>query len=424
MGYYEDLALSSQWLASIQREDNGWGLAPGQASSLVNTAEAIYVLSRAGDYKTEITKGLQFLENNVFDHLQTRGPRVRYVAFTLIALAQSSQADKGNLVDQCCAWLEGARNPDNGWGVEAKQDSDLFPTSLAIWSLQSVAFPARKLDPSLQWLLARAHDAGWSLNAAQGISPVATAYALLCLAHSDYSTHDRVRAGKEYLLQTRYWGIDKEVILGTVWEHCTFAWAIPALLALDENPYATTIAEGVRYINKLKSRHGGWNETEGDTGRTVRAQFWSVLALDAILKSFDPAKHVLRIDAERAEGVLSEPDFIKIAVHRKWATIVPARLYKSFVYVLLALAPLLLLGLHRKVTALPGRVDALLAIACVAMAWFLIKKRPKQFPKGAVAFRWVLGIFSAAGVLFGTDAESAMLRIKTILTRVKEILIQ
>lgn len=423
MGYHKDLAITCQWLASIQRPDHGWGLAPGQASSLVNTAEAVYVLTRASGYDTLIRKGLGFIESNVFKHIEQNGPRIRYVAFSLAAMAEHPNLVSSELFERCCKWLEDTRNTDNGWGAEAGQDSELFPTCLSIWALQKARWPESKLDPSLQWLLSRAHNAGWALDSAQGLSPVATAYALVCLAQSDYREHDRVRAGKEYLLQTRHWGMEEEVTSGTVWKHCTYAWVIPALLALDENPYSTTIAEGVRYINSLKSRHGGWNETENDKGRTVRAQFWSTLALDSIFRSFDPGIHVLRIDAERAEQVLSEPEHVKIAVHKKWATIIPASAYKFLAYLFLILVPMFLFGIYRRVEAIPTRADALLALAALAASWFLMQKRQRYFPKGIKAFRWALAIFSVASAIFGIDAESAAIKIKSIVAGVRGLIL-
>ena len=374
---------------------------------MVNTAEAMFVLRCARVFPQKIYEGRIFLEQNVFRHVERLGPRIRYVAFTLLELCHHREASNEDLIKQSCDWLLNARNPDNGWGQEASAEpSELFPTFLAIWALKSAGWPAKRLDPSLQWVIAQAQDVGWPLQPGQGPSPVATAYALLALSSTTYTDHDRVRAGKHYLLQTRLWGMEEEVIAGTVWKHCTFAWVIPALLHFEENPYAPVIAEGIRHINTLRSRAGGWNETENDKGRTIRAQYWSVFALESVYRHFDPAIHVLRIDAERAQDVLTEPGFVKIAVHSRWATILPASIYKGAVYVLLVAAPLFLLGLYRALGSAPQPFDALLCLGSLSGAWLLIRKRHRYFPRVAGVFRIVLAALATLSLLFGWNARA------------------
>lgn len=48
MAFYRNIELAAKWLAAAQNLDGGWGLTPHQASSLVNTSEAIFVFNMAG----------------------------------------------------------------------------------------------------------------------------------------------------------------------------------------------------------------------------------------------------------------------------------------------------------------------------------------------------------------------------------------
>lgn len=396
MGYHQDLISAAKWIASIQRDDGGWGLAPGQASSLVNTAEALYVLRRAGGFETEISDGLNYLQKNVFDHLKKRGARVRYVAFSLSAFADNRSPALEDIISKCCDWLEHAKNRDNGWGTEKSQTpSELFPTFLAIWSLQTARFPEDKIEPSLHWILSRATSSGWSIQPNHGPSYVATAYALLCLEPSKYKDDEKVKKGRDFLLQIKQWSMEEEVIAGTVWKHCPYAWAISALVMYDVNPYAPVIAEGIRYINSMKAGAGGWIETSVPEGKTVRAQYWAVMALDSVYRSFDPAIHVPRIDADIAQGALSEPEYVKIKMRTGWAVIVPARLYRYLAYALLAAAFASLMGISRLFAQLPNRSETFVAIGLLLGAWFLIRKRPKQFPTMARVLEIAVGFLAA-----------------------------
>ena len=345
MGYHKELKLAADWIASIQQDDFGWGLAPGQASSLVNTSEALYVLKRTNGYQAQIIKGLDYLKRNTFKHIKTRKPRIRYVAFSLLAFTDNRSSEFESSISECCNWLLKARNADNGWGTEANiGPSELFPTFLALWAMQTAGCSEELLEPSLQWILSKASEVGWCLRPKQSPSHVATAYALICLAHTKYSDDIRVRKGKEFLLQTTQWGPEEEVIAGTVWKHSTVTWVIPALILHGENPYSTVIAQGIRYINLKLTQSGGWSETTLPEGKTLRAQYWSVVALDAAYHAFDPSIHILRIDAERAQEALSEPEFVKFAVRSKWAVIMPSFFYRSFAYLMLFISFTCLVG--------------------------------------------------------------------------------
>jgi hypothetical protein len=415
MGYHKELQNAAIWLAEIQRSDGGWGLTAGQSSSIVNTMEALYVLKRAGKFFTEIKKGLEYIRGSVFEHINERGPRIRYIAFSLLAICDNKDPSFEEDIKKYIEWLLESRNPDNGWGIERGTSSHLFSTFLALWALKAAGVDYRELEPSFQWILSKAMVTGWALGPGTSPQPVATAYALLALSQTDYMRHDVVVAGKQFLLQTSHWGPEEEVISGTVWKHSTFAFVVPALIQYGENPYSPVIAQAIRYINSKVSPSGGWSETGIPEGKTVRAQFWSVFALDAVYKAFDPSIHVPRIDAERAQESLEEPDFVKIAVRTKWAIIIPSFLYKSIAWILLLLSLIFLFGLYRGIANLPEAYDSVWSILFLSGAWFLIKKRSKYFPTFAKYLQYAIAIFSFINLAFGLSFIDLLKSLKKVL---------
>jgi hypothetical protein len=366
---------------------------------------------------------MQFISRNTSTHLERHGPRTRYPAFALTAFAACEPSERRDeFISQFTSWLTEARNSDGGWGTQAgDQQSTLFTTATVLTALQLVGAPAADYETSYQWLLARRVASGWALHPGTAPGPVATAYATLALVQSPFSEGEWRAVALRALTETRHWGSEEEVIPGTIWKHCTFAWVVPALVALGEPPHSRVIAEAIIAINKLRSSHGGWNESEPGVGRTIRSQYWAVRAMEGIILGFDPAVHVLRIDQERTSRELSEPDFITIKSRGSYATIVSSRIYRWFTYALAALALSVLLGVHRLAPQLSTRVDALAALALLAGSWYLIQKRPKQFPKLAKIVGVGVAVLSTLGLVFGTDLSTVAEFTQTLLQKAVDL---
>jgi hypothetical protein len=394
MGYQDRLNAAAVWLQSIQRPlDGGWGLAAGQSSSIVNTAEALFVLRRARFLPEAVKRGLAFVRGNLDEHLADteRGRRVRYVAFALLAFLEFRDLISDAEVERCVTWLLYARNSDAGWGHEAHDgNSQLFTTAVTMWLLRTSGVAPSMLDASEQYVLGLAGEDGWSLERGQSSSEVANAFALLALG-GRYDASRSVATARQTLLQTSQWGSVQESVPGTVWTHSTFAWVLPQLTRIVESPFAPVVADGIRYINSLACARG-WSETPGRSDVSVRSQFWATMALSAVQDSFDPAKHALRVDAARAQENLPEPEFVKIAVHSTWATIMPAKAYRAAIVLLVTVALLILYGAHRGLSLLPHRADAVLSLAPLAVAYALVRKRPTLFPRIG---RWAAGTLVA-----------------------------
>jgi len=395
VGYFEQLEAAADWLAGAQNSDNGWGMSHGQASSIVNTAEAIYVLTRATKHPERVKAGLEFIQARLFPAIEKQGGRTRYVFFALLGVADHLEKVNPDFVSRSVNWLIQARNKDGAWGhVANDQISRVFPTCMTLMLLAKLNHNPHDLQMGYNWLISKEKESGWSFDDEKGPQPTATALAVLALRNSKEHTHDIFTRPKEFLLQTNHWGTERENVPGTLWEHCSYTWIFSALVSLDVNPYDPTIAQGVIAINKL-AHNNGWMEPSG--GETIRGQFWAVMAFDALHKAFDPAIHIYRIDSEKAQTVLSEPEFVSIKVHSRLAMILPRVIYQLFVYLVLLLSLVTFLGIHRLVSGVPRLVDFLISVLCFVCVYYLVNKRKHLFP---VKVLWVIsGVVAVLGFL-------------------------
>lgn len=381
MGYQRTIQDAARWLASNVNPDMGWGMSPGQASSIVNTAEAIYILTRAKGYGAEIENGLDYISNRLFKSLEEQGGRTRYVLFALFALTDHLEKVDSNLLLNCTDWLLRAQNSDGGWGhVTNDSDSRIFPTCFAVCVLRRLGVGEERLLGGFNWILGQGNPSGWSFNGGNVPSPTATAQAVVALRELRDSTSDIFIKPKELLLATDHWGTERENLPGTLWDHCTYMWIFPALTALGVDPYAPTIAEGIRAINRLAGPNG-WTEPSG--GESIRGQFWAVFALNTIKETFDPAVHVYKIDSERAQQALTEPSFVNVFVHTRWAMVIPQILYRGLTYLFIAVFFVAFTGVYRSA---PRFADLLASSALAVVIYFLITRRKHLFPK------WLLRI--------------------------------
>jgi hypothetical protein len=396
----------------------GWGLAPGYPSSIVNTSEALFVLAHAGRL-LECATSVEYITKNLERHRDKYGARIRYTAFAMLGLKSCKTIGLDTFISSQREWLLKARNQDGGWGHTASdQNSHLLPTSLAVEALRGIGQDESAFEDTYRWLLSRFAIDGWSFPAEEQANPVATAYALLSLASSKYRDHSCVRQGESLLLNTRHWGVYDEGIPGAVWRHCTYPWVLGALIALGHNPFSPVMAEGIRYINSLRDKNGGWNEMIGQDTRTVRSQYWAVYAYSAIISGFDPENDVPRIDADRTTKALTEPDFVRVLVHTSWASVIPARLYRTGAYTLAIVAVSFLFGCERLLSQLPPRVDAAVAAALGFAAFTLVRKRRRYFPRvGWMVANIIFGGLVLLNLITGASLASDVLTFKLLITK-------
>jgi prenyltransferase beta subunit len=400
MGYHQKIVESSEWLIWHKNPDNGWGLTPEQASSIVNTAEALYVLKKANRYHQHIKLGLEYIQQFLPSHVEERGHRIRYVNFALLAYIENQELVDHSEVTRWADWLMNAKNADGAWGQVANdEESRLFPTCLTLMLLSKLNYREKDLAPAFNWVMKKKKTTGWSFDFDDSpSSQTATALAVLALKHDKDLDEENYSNSKDLLLTTQ-WTTEPEAERGAAWRHCTYQWIFPALMALGVEPYHKTIAEGVRGINSY-GFDGGWREPDGN--KTVRGQFWAVFALDAIYRAYDPAVHTYRIDSERSQSALVEPTFVNILVNTKWATIVPKRFYQATIYVLFAVSLTSFLGLHRALSHIPREADLVISALLFIGTYRLVKARKDLFPKWLV---WVVITIAVILLRFSIECD-------------------
>ncbi|MDP3013324.1 MAG: terpene cyclase/mutase family protein, partial [Candidatus Subteraquimicrobiales bacterium] len=294
MSYQVQLHKAAKWLVSIRNKDKGWGLSEGQASSIVNTAEAIYVLTKASptDYHLAITEGLDFIQSKTIDSAN-KMPRTRYVFFALLACLEHLEKVNSNFIQDCKQWLLKARNNDGAWGHTANdENSKLYPTVMALLMLDLFC-SEDELATAYNWIKSKSIDGnGWRFSGDVHYSPIATALAVIALRKVTDSDDHIFVWPKEQLLTVSTWDVETEDMPGTPWVHCSYMWIFPSLTQLGVEPYSKTIAQGVRELNKLNCDNG-WKEPNRHL--TVRGQFWATFALHNLKQAYDPAIHTYRI---------------------------------------------------------------------------------------------------------------------------------
>lgn len=144
----ECIGKASQQLLHSPNEDGGWGLTVGQASSIVNTAEALSVIRMHGrPLETEnipvIKSAISYLTRNVSLHAKPRkdggrGENVRYVSFALLGMLQYPEYISNNTlsaIEWCIQWLNSKKNSD-GWPETVSMvDTSLGQTSIIVNTL-------------------------------------------------------------------------------------------------------------------------------------------------------------------------------------------------------------------------------------------------------------------------------------------------
>jgi hypothetical protein len=380
-------------------------MVPGQPSSMVNTAEALYVLAKAGGDLSDCAAGWAFIRENLGEHLKSRGERVRYVAFPLLTLSECFPDQDRRLQRFMLDWLIKARNPDDGWGDEAQDgNSDIFSTYIAALAVSAAPFDNRSLVSAAgRWMVAAFQNSGWQMHSGQPYSATATAYAVEILARAGLSGSPAYAAGRELLLANDDWENEEAVISGTKWIHCKPAAVIRALAQAETDILLPTVAEGIRVFQRCITERDGWTERPGENVPTIRAQYWAAFGMAPLRELFDPAIVLPRVDAMRRQGALQEPAFLPFATGSRFHTILPAPLFRVIMWAALVSGLGLALGLDALLPKAPPRATSLAGLALLAGSLWLVRKRPRQFPRLSRWVGWLLILVGAAGAVFGVS---------------------
>lgn len=424
MAYHVNITKAAEWLIAIQNKDGGWGLTRGQVSSLVNTAEALYVLSCAGLNESDAAaNGLRFLRDNFDNHLVYRGNRTRFGAFPLSVIATRYPNFDHRFQKKLYKWVSSTVSDNGGWPSEVGGASDIYSTYLCVLAIYSFDKTSVLLSGAKIWILAQANSRGWCLDDTGAAPLSATAYALVALHTLGETTHDTVARALETLKGVNHWGDEEAPLSGTLWKHSTHSNILTALALYSEDIFNSQIAEGIRYSNKLICSQGGWMENDSMLdNRTVRSQYWSAIYSEILQKRFDPSKFILRIDGERQAGVLKAPEFMHFLINTTCAIVVPARLYKSVIYTTLALSFVVSIVFANKIPLLPGGFWHAISLGLMALASYGILVRKHVFPRFGIVVPVVIGALSFMDLAFGLSISNLFEYIRVALKSLGDFL--
>jgi hypothetical protein len=319
--YKEKVATSADFLLSRRNpNDGGWGLnieKGYQASSIVNTAEALYVINRAGKKVPDISSTLGFLVDAIDRHHlhSQRGDNLRFLTYGLLGLLEANLAPDDDVVRKTANTIESRYIADIGWGEQPGDDVRIWPTFQSLWLLIrvfGVEYVERRYRKALERLVETARSNNYRLGFVgingQDLAP--TAY-LLLLCEMIYPKTPHVGAlHKEvlYMLNAatmRCEMLEVEPIHGTDWHHYSYCWALKALHAgherVSETVHNATLST-LRYINTLFREGCGFKEP-GKNICNVRSIFNNVLAIDAVVQSFDPGDYFMVEQYSKKESI-------------------------------------------------------------------------------------------------------------------------
>lgn len=307
--YRRRMRVAADFLASRRNPDDAaWGLNVEdeyQGSSIVNTAEALFVINRAG--RREALEGIgdtqAYLRAAVDEHRVERGDRLRYIAFGVLGLLEAGVPRDDPQIIKLAGELDDRCIDGIGWAERPSQtEPRLWQTIITLWVLAAV----RGTDPvlakysaCLETIRSLGERNGWQWGRTldePGNTLADTAYGVFVVSlfypDARWIVEARQVLAKKLttaLEQDRT--VEIESIAGTDWRHYGFSWAVKALHTgnevLDEMSFLATLAT-LRYVDSLWEERRGWREPSTPICN-VRSTFNCALAIDAILTRFDPS---------------------------------------------------------------------------------------------------------------------------------------
>jgi len=301
-------------LRKINKNDYGWGLNIGvgvQASSIVNTAEAIFVIMHSNIKFPYIRETQEFLLKALNNHPKERGCRTRYFSFGLLGLHKLGFKDM-NIIGRYITQLESLVIDDFGWPEETKEKRvNLFETLMATIVITQFRGSRYLIERFPKWEKRieqlRNQEGLWGFYGGDNTSVAAVSYVILIYSILDprntliKDLREWLCAKiKEFIFNNKL--LEIQSIHGTDWHHYTYVWGIKSLL-YSKPPIDAQIEEIIiitlKKIANLFKRNQGFIEPYKNISN-VRSIFNNVLALCAIKDYFD-LSHYLYLSKGRYE---------------------------------------------------------------------------------------------------------------------------
>ena len=290
-------------------QDGGWPLnieAGLGVSSIVNTAEALFVISQASRKINGIDLTRDYLLKAVARHTKTRGNHLRYLSYGIQGLLDTGMSSDNPSIIALAQLIESRFVPDRGWSEDPSTNVRLWSTFHAMNALCCVygqEYIERKYGKVVSALLDHVRNNQYRA-AFDGNKPSLAATSYVCiLADMVFPGTPHVEAlyatildlFNEALQQREL--MEVEAVPGTDWHHYSFCWALRACYRCQNGPISQELFDVtvrvLSYIDSLYREGRGFVEP-GKDFPNVRSNYNVVLGLDAIIKGFDPINyHIL-----------------------------------------------------------------------------------------------------------------------------------
>jgi hypothetical protein len=327
--FKQKIRTAADFLISKQNpEDGGWGLnieKGFQASSVVNTAEALFVINRANRlHVSDTVKAIDFLKEAIVHHPKSRGNNLRYFTFGIWGLLEAGVESSNPFIISTIREVESRLIvSSNGWSEQPEDtETRIWATFQALWIIIKVYgadYARTKYYKCFNELikLGRKNQYKWGFNnTTQNYSLAATSYALILLSEVFPGTPDVAQTRKNVsemlnLTLDEKRPLEVEAIAGTDWNHYSYCWALKALHSarepLDELVFLTSIRT-LKYVDTL-FHESGYVEPDKHI-LNVRSIFNNVLALDGVITNFDPTDYLFLDEMSKNDACVVTPKSI------------------------------------------------------------------------------------------------------------------
>lgn len=322
------IEASADYLISRRDPDNyGWGLnivSGHQASSIVNTTEALFVINKASRKINNLDKTIEFLKHAIKKHPKERGNNLRYLTFGVWGLLEAGLEHSDPFILEIVKEIEDRIIEGIGWSNNYDdRNIRLWPTFQSLWIISKI-FGAERITTKYQkclthlLTLGRTNSYRWGSAAGEKESLASTSYALILLAISYPESPDTIETHKSVVnmltdAMDKNKPLEVEPIAGTDWHHYAYCWALKSLYSspcsLFDIDTIKITAKVLEYIATLFREGCGYVEP-GKQICNVRSIFNNVLAIEAVNQNFDPLNYIHLERLLKQEHVVGNKIFI------------------------------------------------------------------------------------------------------------------